>query len=352
MKAARFYAAKDIRIEDIPEPEIKPGAVKIDIAWCGICGTDLHEYLDGPIFVPQPGHPHPLTHEEPPVTLGHEFSGVISEVGEGVSDLKVGDHVVVEPYVVCGECIPCKEGKYNLCDNMGFIGLAGFGGGLAEKIVVEQRWVHKIDDSVPLDEAAVIEPLTVAVHAVRISGAKAGDWALVGGAGPIGLLVAAVLKGEGLHVIISELADLRKKKAQESGVADYIVDPSKEDLKARVRELTNGVGADVAFECAGVNPVFDGMQDALKMGGVLTNVSIWGHDATVDMHKLVNKELVVKGTIGYAHDHPTSIKLVEDGKVDVKPFITGRIALEDLIDQGFKTLIDHKDTAVKILVHP
>jgi (R,R)-butanediol dehydrogenase/meso-butanediol dehydrogenase/diacetyl reductase len=352
MKAARFHAAKDIRIEDIPEPETRPGTVKIDIAWCGICGTDLHEYLEGPIFVPQPGHPHPLTHEEPPVTLGHEFSGVISEVGDGVDGLAVGDHVVVEPYIVCGECGPCKAGKYNLCDKMGFIGLAGAGGGLAEKIVVEQRWVHKVKDSVPLDQAAVIEPLTVAVHAVRISGAQAGDWALVGGAGPIGLLTAAVLKGEGLKVIISEVADLRKQKAHESGVADVIIDPSQEDLKARVLEITDGIGADAAFECAGVNVVFDGLQDALKPGGVLTNVSIWGHDATIDMHKLVNKELTVHGTIGYANDHPTSIKLVEDGKVDVTPFITGRIALDDLIDQGFKTLIDHKDTAVKILVHP
>ena len=109
MKAARFHGRKDIRIEDILEPELRAGTVKIDVAWCGICGTDLHEYLEGPIFVPAPGHPHPLSHEEAPVTLGHEFSGTVSEVGEGVEGLAVGDNVVVEPYFVDGDCDMCRR---------------------------------------------------------------------------------------------------------------------------------------------------------------------------------------------------------------------------------------------------
>ena len=193
MKAARFHGPADIRIEEIPEPTLRPGAVAIDVAWCGICGTDLHEYLDGPIFIPAEGHPHPLSHEEEPVTLGHEFSGTVTALGEGVSDLAVGDNVVVEPYFVCNECAPCLAGNYHLCTKMGFIGLAGGGGGLSEKVVVDRRWVHAIGD-IPLDEAALIEPLSVAHHAFVRSGAKAGDVALIGGAGPIGLLVAAVLK--------------------------------------------------------------------------------------------------------------------------------------------------------------
>ena len=128
-------------------------AVKLKVAWCGICGTDLHEYLEGPIFIPSPGRPHPLSHEEPPVTMGHEFSGTVEAIGEGVTDIALGDNVVVEPYFVCDECPPCKAGNYNLCTKMGFIGLAGGGGGLSEKVVVERRWVHKIGD-IPLDEAA------------------------------------------------------------------------------------------------------------------------------------------------------------------------------------------------------
>lgn len=351
MKAARFYGRKDVRIENIEEPDTRKGTVKIAVAWCGICGTDLHEFLDGPIFISAPGHPHPLSHENAPVTLGHEFSGTIEEIGDGVTGLSVGDNVVVEPYFVCDKCPPCKAGNYHLCEKMGFIGLAGGGGGLSEKVVVDQRWVHKIGD-IPLDEAALIEPLSVGHHAVTRSGAKAGDVAIVGGAGPIGLLTAAILKGLGVTTIVSELSAARKDKALASGVADFVLDPSTDDVHARVLEITGGVGADVAFECAGVNAVLDTLLDALRPAGVLVNVSIWGHPATVDMQKIVLKEIDLRGTIAYVRDHAATIALVQEGKIDLKPFITGRIALEDLITDGFDTLINHNDTAVKILVHP
>ena len=236
MRAARFHGQKDIRIEDVPEPQLRPGAVKLKVAWCGICGTDLHEYLEGPIFIPSPGHPHPLSHEDAPVTLGHEFSGTVEAIGEGVTHIAVGDNVVVEPYFVCDECTSCKAGNYHLCTKMGFIGLAGGGGGLSEKVVVDRRWVHKIGD-IPLDQAALIEPLSVAHHAVIRGGAKAGDVALIGGAGPIGLLVAAILKSMGVRTIVTELSEARKEKARSSGVADHVLDPSSEDVKERVLEL-------------------------------------------------------------------------------------------------------------------
>jgi (R,R)-butanediol dehydrogenase / meso-butanediol dehydrogenase / diacetyl reductase len=350
MKAARFHGQKDIRIDDVPEPELRPGAVKITVAWCGICGTDLHEYLEGPIFVPAPGRPHPLSHEEAPVTMGHEFSGTVEAVADDITDMAVGDNVVVEPYFVCDECAPCAAGNYNLCTKMGFIGLSGGGGGLSEKVVVDRRWVHKIGD-IPLDVAALIEPLSVAHHAVLRSGAKAGDVALVGGAGPIGLLVAAVLRGLGVTTIVSELSAARKEKASSSGVADHVLDPSAEDVRGRVLELTGGVGADIGFECAGVDAVLDTLLDSVRPAGVVVNVSIWGHPATVDMQKLVLKEIDLRGTIAYVRDHEAVITLVRDGVVDLTPFITGRIALDDLVSEGLTTLIDHNDTAVKILVH-
>jgi (R,R)-butanediol dehydrogenase/meso-butanediol dehydrogenase/diacetyl reductase len=351
MKAARFHGRGDIRIEKIDEPQLRPGAVAIDIAWCGICGTDLHEYLEGPIFIPAQGHPHPLTHETEPVTMGHEFSGTITGLGEGIDDLSVGENVVVEPYFVCGECASCKSGRYNLCTKMGFIGLAGGGGGLSEKIVVERRWVHSVG-SIPLDEAALIEPLAVGHHAFVRSGAKAGDVALVGGGGPIGLLLSAVLKAEGLTVIMSEPTATRNAKALETGVADHVLDPMKVDVPASVRELTNGVGADVCFECSSVNDVLDQLFDAVRPGGVIVNVSIWSKPASIDMQKLVLKEVDLRGTIAYANDHPATIKLVQSGKVILAPFITSRIALDRLVDEGFDTLINHKDTAVKVIVHP
>lgn len=351
MKAARFNGPKDIEITDIPAPVLRPGAVAIDIAWCGICGTDLHEYLEGPIFIPAKGHPHPLTHEQEPVTMGHEFSGTVSALGEGVTDITVGEHVVVEPYFVCGECAPCKEGRYNLCTKMGFIGLAGGGGGLSEKIVVDRRWVHPVGD-IPLDEAALIEPLSVGHHAFVRSGAKAGDVALVGGAGPIGLLLSAVLKAEGLTVIVSELSEARKAKALSTGVADHVLDPSKDDVTAAVLEITGGLGADVCFECSSVNAVLDQLLVAVKPGGVVVNVSIWSEPATIDMQAIVLKEIDLRGTIAYVNDHPATIKLVQEGKVVLAPFITAKIPLDRLVNDGFDTLIHHNETAVKILVHP
>lgn len=350
MRAARYYDRGDIRIEDIPEPVVQPGTVGIDVAFCGICGTDLHEYLDGPIFIPKAGHPHPISGESAPVTLGHEMSGIVYAVGAGVTDLKPGDHVVVEPYIIRDDVDTSEANHaYHLSPDMNFIGLAGRGGGLAEKIVVQRRWVHPIGD-IPLDEAALIEPLSVGYHAYKRSSAKAGDFALITGAGPIGLLTAAVLTAQGLTVAISEPSSLRREKALETGVARFVFDPRESDVVAEVQALTGGVGADVAFEATSVQPALDTLFEAVKPTGVIVVVSIWGHPASLDMQKLVLKEVDLRGTIAYVNSHPETIALVQDGKVDLKPFITARIPLDDLIDKGFDTLINRNETAVKILV--
>jgi len=189
-------------------------------------------------------------------------------------------------------------------------------------------------------------------HAYVRSGAHRGDVAFIGGAGPIGLLLAAVLKAEGLTVIISELSEARKAKATSTGVADHVIDPSQGDVVARVLEITNGLGADVCFECSSVNAVLDQLLGAVKPGGVVVNVSIWGHRASIDMQTLVLKEIDLRGTIAYANDHPATIRLVQDGRVDLAPFITAKIPLDRLVEDGFDELIQHNDTAVKILVHP
>ncbi len=351
MKAARYYDRNDIRIEDIAEPELKPGTVAIDVAWCGICGTDLHEYLEGPIFVPPAGHPHPISGESAPITLGHEFSGTITALGESVTDLSVGENVVVEPYIIGADVDTSEGSPYQLSKDMNFIGLGGRGGGLAEKIVVERRWVHPIGD-IPLDEAALIEPLSVAHHAYVRSGAKAGQVAIVGGAGPIGLLTAAVLKAKGLTVYVSELSEARKAKALETGVADAVFDPREGDVASQVRELTNGRGADLGFECSSVPAVLDMLLDAVRPGAVIVNVSIWGHKPAVDMPKLVLKEVDLRGTIGYASDHPDTIALVQSGKLDLSRFITGRIGLDGLVTEGFEQLINNNEAHVKIIVNP
>ncbi|GAA1808408.1 2,3-butanediol dehydrogenase [Nesterenkonia flava] len=353
MRAARYYDRKDLRIEEIEEPELKTGHVAIDVAWAGICGSDLHEYLEGPITIPAAGSPHPISGESAPIVLGHEFSGTITAVADDVEDLSPGQPVVIEPYII-GDDVPTDDPDvdYQLSPNMNFIGLGGRGGGFSEKVVVQRPWVHPISDNVGLDKAALIEPLAVGYHAYRKSRAQAGNVALIGGAGPIGLLTAAVLKAKGLTVYISELSEGRKAKARETGVADQVFDPREVSIADEIRRLTDGAGADVAFECTSVAAVLDTLIDAVRPGGVVVNVSIWGHKPEVNLQSLVLKEVELIGSAAYAHDHPAVIEMVEDGEIDLAPFITGKIGLDELVSQGFDQLINNNDEHVKILVDP
>ncbi|AWB86175.1 2,3-butanediol dehydrogenase [Mycetocola zhujimingii] len=351
MKAARYYGKEDVRVEDIEEPQLRAGTVKIAPAFCGICGSDLHLFHDGPIPpAPSTDTPHPLSHETLPVVFGHEFSGVVEEIGEGVEGLNVGDSVVVEPLMVDGTCAACKAGKYNLCAQMGFIGISGLGGGMSEHIVVEKRWVHPVGD-LPLDQAALIEPLAVGLHAAKHAGVTAGQVAVVGGAGPIGLLLAAVLKAKGVKTIVSEVSQARREKAVSSGVADVAVDPSTEDLKAVVAAHSDGAGADVAFDAAGIDVVVHQLLDVLAPGGRLEIVAIHTHPIEIDIAaELTFGDRVLGSSIGYANDHPEAIELARSGKVNLAPFITSKIVVDDLIEKGIERLVSNKDNEVKILV--
>lgn len=349
MKAARFHGQGDIRIDDIPEPQVGPGQVEVSVEWCGICGTDLHEFLEGPIFIPR--EPHPITGEKLPVVMGHEFAGVVSKVGAGVTHVGEGDRVAVEPYYVCGECSACAEGRYNICRKLGFVGLASQQGGFAERCVVDARWAHPLGD-LPTDIGALVEPLAVAYHAVRLSGLRAGGTAAVFGAGPIGLVTAAALKAAGAGQVISvEPAAARKAKAKAAG-ADVVLDPTSTDVPDAIRDLTGGAGADVAFECAGIDPVLAAAIGSVCPGGTVVNVAIWGHVPQVAMNDLVLSEITVIGSLAYCGDHPDTIALLRDGKVAADQFITGRIGLDELVAGGFRELIDNKEANVKILVSP
>lgn len=351
MKAARFHGRGDIRIDEVPEPAVRSGTVKVEVEWCGICGTDLHEYLEGPIFAPPAGAPHPLTGETVPITLGHEFAGVVAELGEGVTDLNVGDRVVVEPYLVCGRCDACRQGRYNVCATLGFVGLSGAGGGFSQYVVAERRWIHPLGE-LGTDVGALVEPLAVAYHAVRLSGARPGQAAVVFGAGPIGLVTTAVLRAVGVEqVLVVEPADVRKEKAKVAG-ADVIIDPGVGDTLEQIHEATGGRGADVSFECAGIDAVLKTAIQGTRVGGTCVNVAIWGHEASVAMNDLVFREVNLLGSLAYANDHPATIGLIADGKVDPFQFITGRIALEDIVTKGFDELIDNKEENVKVLVRP
>jgi len=352
MKATRYYGRHDIRTEDIPEPEVAAGYVKVKNEWTGICGTDLHEYSDGPMFCPAHGASHPITGATLPIVLGHEISGVVSEIGEGVTKVRVGDRVAVEPYVVCNECEFCKEGRYNICTTSAFLGLSGTSGGFAEFCVQEERFVHPLGE-ISTEVGALVEPLSVAHHAVVRSGVKSGQTAAVIGAGPIGLFVSEILRAIGVETVYNvEISAIRKAKAQAAG-STLVIDPTEEDVVKKIHELTGGRGVDVAFEAVGVSKALQSAIDVTKNGGNVVNISIWSHKAEIDLFGLVAREVSLIGTLAYCSNHAAVIKLLQDGKLkNMEQYITGRIGAEDIIEKGLEELIHHNDKNVKILVHP
>jgi threonine dehydrogenase-like Zn-dependent dehydrogenase len=313
MKAVRFHGKNDLRYEDIPIPEVKKGQVKVRPSWVGICGSDLHEYLGGPGLCPTT--PHPITKETVPLTFGHEFSGIIEEVGEGVTDYKIGDRVVVQPIIYDGTCGACLEGLQNCCWSNGFIGLSGWGGGLAEHIVVPTSTLYHLPDNVSLEiggkkhsgiaasranwNPALIEPLAVGWHAVKISPYKEGDAVLILGGGPIGISVILALKARGAKkIIVSELSKKRQEFAKRFG-AHYVIDPTKEDVVKRCRELCDQQGVHVVYDCAGVQAGLDQAIHAVRARGTVVNIAIWEKPCSITPNDLTFKERKYMGVATY-----------------------------------------------------
>lgn len=352
MKAALWYGKKDIRVEEVEEPKVTKGNVKIKVKWCGICGSDLHEYLVGPIFIPVK-EPHPLTGNVAPVVLGHEFSGEVVEVGQDVTKFKVGDRVTVEPILACGKCPACKENKYNICSSLGFHGLCGSGGGLAEYTTFPEEYVHKLPDSISYEKAALIEPMAVALHSIRVSDFKTGGTALVLGSGPIGLATIECLKAAGAKlVVVLQRKSVRQEYAKRAG-ADFVFDPNEVDIAQEIKKITDGVGVDVAFETTGAKIGFDIGLSSLKHEGTLVVTSIWEEAISFNPNSVVFGEKKIIGTLGYRHEYPSVIAQMKDERIKAEGYITKKIALDDILEEGFGALTGpEKKKHVKILVTP
>jgi (R,R)-butanediol dehydrogenase/meso-butanediol dehydrogenase/diacetyl reductase len=356
MRAATYHDRKDIRVEDVERDAVEEGQVRIDIDSCGICGSDLHEYTAGPIFVPD-SEPHPVSQETAPIRMGHEFSGRISEVGGSVTGLEVGDAVAVNPILYCGECRQCREGNYHICDSIGFVGLSGGGGGFAESVVLDAEHAVPLGDDIPIEYGALVEPLSVALHAVRRSGLRAGDAVAVFGAGPIGLAVIQCARAAGAgSIFVSEPRDARRERAADCGATE-LVDPTSTDAIEYITSNTDG-GADVSFEVAGVEASFNAAVESTAPSGRTTIVSIWEEEVSTHPNNLVLGERTVTGTLAYLggprsdEEYGMVIDMLADGRLDPEPFITDRIGLEEIVEDGFERLIDPESDHVKILVKP
>ncbi|MGI5920859.1 MAG: 2,3-butanediol dehydrogenase [Syntrophomonadaceae bacterium] len=352
MKAAVWYARKDVRVVDVPEPPKPPkGWVKVEVEWCGICGSDLHEWLAGPIFIPPEGQPHPLTGGTAPIILGHEFSGKIVEVGEGVEKWKVGDRVAPDACQVCWECYSCKRMNYPCCEKLAFTGLHT-DGAFAPYVNVPAYTLYGIPDDMPYDIAAVVEPLSVGMHAVRRAPVIAGDNVVVFGGGTIGLSALQSAKAAGAKkVFVVEMAKARKEFAMKLG-ADAVIDPTQVDVPTEVKRLTDGLGADVAVECVGSDKTVPPALLSIRPRGIVVTAGVFEKDTPIMFNNVVFPEKEIKGSLGYNGEFATVISMLQDGRLDAETMITGRIKLEDIVEKGFKELVENKDENIKIIVTP
>ncbi|KAF2850054.1 hypothetical protein T440DRAFT_499292 [Plenodomus tracheiphilus IPT5] len=352
MRALRYYGAKDIRLEhDIPEPICDAHQVKIRPSFCGICGSDLHLYCTADVL-PFKDTPHPITGETWPVTLGHEFSGDIVEVGAQVrKDLQVGDRVAVQPTICCKQCVSCKEGFTNCCDSFGFIGIMGWGGGLSDRVCVDAQFVFKLPETIPSDIGALVEPLAVAWHAVEQSTAKAGDNILIIGAGPIGLAILQCLKAfETGQVIVAEVAQNRRDLAIQFG-ATAVIDAKDEDVVSRCRMLCNDQGPEVAFDCAGVAASINSACLSVRSRGTVVNVAKWDTEIPFNPDNLLIGEKRLVSALSYTTtDFERVINALGKGSMDAEKMITRKITIDRVVEDGILGLLHEKDRDIKILV--
>lgn len=353
MRAARYYGPRDVRVEEVDPETVGASDVRVEVAACGLCGSDLHEYAAGPITIPEA--PHPVTGDAIPITIGHEIGGTIVETGADV-DLEEGTDVAVNPIVWCGDCQYCDEGNYHLCRSGGFVGLSGGGGGFSENVVVPAETVVPVPDTVPAELAALVEPFTVGVHAVEQSGLRPGDAVAVFGSGPIGLTVlqAALAAGAG-PVYVSEPQATRRTRAADCG-ADETIDPSAADPVSTIRDETGGV--DVAFEVAGVEQSLNQALAVTRSGGTTTIVSLFEDSVSIEPTDIVVSERTVVGTAAFEggplsdREFGTTVRNFATGEFDPESLVTSRIDLENIVEDGFERLVADGSDDVKILVRP
>lgn len=349
MRAARWHARGDVRVEDVPIPRVGPGEVLLRVSWCGICGTDLEEYRDGPVVIPV-DRPNPLTGQCAPVTLGHEFAGEVVEVGPEVQGIAVGDRVVPDICLFCGQCHYCRRHEYALCVDWAAIGLHG-DGGLAEYVKVPARQCLRLPDEIGDEEAALIETIEVAVRAVRHAGVRLGDSVAVVGDGAVGLITLQVARAAGATTVIllghrAGRLDLGRRLG-----ATAAVDTNGPAWARSVADLTGGLGADVAIECGGRASAINDALAATRKGGRIVLLAVLGTPVPLDTFAIVAGERTVTGSVQHHFDEdlPIAVDLLASGRVDVRPLITRRIALDQVVTDGFAAL-EAGGSDIKVLV--
>jgi (R,R)-butanediol dehydrogenase / meso-butanediol dehydrogenase / diacetyl reductase len=349
VRALRFHAAHDLRIEDVNEPSA-PDAdeVVVRVVACGICGTDLHEYIAGPIVTPV--EPHPLTGAQIPQILGHEFAGDVVAIGPDVTRVRVGDRVAIMPLAYCGRCAYCQRGLQHLCATMACVGLSHAWGGMAELATVAEYQVVRLPDGVTHRQGALIEPTAVAAYGVERAGVGPGDTVLVTGAGPIGALAALCARSAGASsVFVSEPNPARRARAEAVGVAT-VLDPSSIDVPAYLRDHTDGLGVDVAIECSGHPNGFATAIHSLRRRGTLAQTGLFVGEASVEPMLWALNDLTIVGTWCYwVYDFDRIAAQISAGDLPVERIVTSTVSLDDVPD-AFARLASGSADEIKVLV--
>jgi (R,R)-butanediol dehydrogenase/meso-butanediol dehydrogenase/diacetyl reductase len=345
MLAARLHGNRDLRVEEVPSPGAPPpGQVRVTPVWCGICGTDLHEYAHGPLYTPASSLPQ---------VMGHEFSAEIAEVGEAVGGLRPGDRVAVLPHVFCGSCYYCVRGRQGLCADLRLTGVTWPFGGLAQQAVVPAYQAVRLPDEVSFEQGAILEPLATVVHGVERSGLRPGGSVLITGGGPIGQLAVLVCAAAGAGAIfVSEPRPSRRRLAERMGVTEAF-DPSVSDVPAELADRTEGLGVDAAIECSGSQPGLDACVASVRRAGTVAVIAIHLGPRTVRPEGWVWRDLTVAGIWSFKfYDTPRILAQVAAGTLPVEQIVTSRIDIHDLVPAGIERLADPGGDQVKILVSP
>lgn len=329
----------NIELKEIPEPIPKEKEVKIEVKAAGICGTDIHIYYDE--------YPN-----NPPVVLGHEVSGVIVDIGRDVTEYKVGDRVTSETFFyTCGKCRFCRSGRINLCPDRLSIG-SGVNGAFAKYLVVPEKNLHKLPLNVSFEEGALSEPLACSIHAVSESaGICASDVVVISGPGPIGLLALQVARGEGAFAIICGTSGDEERLAVGKQVgADIAINVQEKDPLRIVREVSEGYGADVVVECAGVASSASQCLRLVRKGGKFIQMGLFGKPVQIDLEQVVYKELNMIGSFSHVSScWRKATRLLEQKKVMLEPLISDKLPLNQW-KKGFEKTERHQ--GLKLLLYP
>ncbi len=351
MKALLFYGGSDMRLEDVPEPSPTSDEVKVQVKWCGICGSDLHEYQNGPILVPVK-KPHPRVGKKAPIIGGHEFAGEVVEVGSNVTRINPGDRVTVKPTLPCYHCHYCQKGRHIQCNSLALLGGAA-DGAFAEYIVVPADNVYKLPMDVTYEIGTFAEPLACALHAINRGGMKPGANVAVVGAGPIGLLtMQAVLACGAAQVIVFEMIPSRVDLAKKLG-ASMVVDPRDGKAGKTMAHLTDGLRADVVFECAGPGQALLLANEVCGKGGVIVEMGLMTDACDFPFQDLFMREKSIITSQGYVDEFAAAVALMAGERVMCEPMISDRISLDEVLEKGILAMMGpDRMKHCKILVSP